>query len=115
MLERRSLASNDDLPDGECTTTDDCAGRGMTSPKCVNQTGGGWTQCIDCESKAFQSACGYWTDKVLLPAEKACRRNCTHKVRCTKDADCEASTPDCVIQDKDWSQCISCDANQFQK
>ena len=43
---------------GQCTTSADCAGKNMTVPTCVNQTGGGWTQCVDCEATAFEYACG---------------------------------------------------------
>jgi len=104
---------------GECTKDADCSGKNMTSPKCVNQTGGGWSQCVDCELTAFEYACMYWAVGIRKPAEQTCGQRCTgkppHNLTCTNDADCPADSPSCVIQsDQTYAQCITCDATQFQ-
>lgn len=105
---------------GQCTTSADCAGKNMTVPTCVNQTGGGWTQCVDCEATAFEYACEYWGPGILKPAEQACGLKCTgqppQNLTCTSDKQCPPSNPRCVIQsDGNYAQCITCANTQFQR
>jgi len=112
------------LLDPPCKTADDCKDKSMKQPECVEQTGGDWSQCVDCDATAFQSSCKYWSPALLAPAEAACNLNCTGKappgppptLACHKDADCKDPTkPSCVVQaDGNYAQCISCDTTPFQ-
>ena len=50
----RGMSSS--LADPPCKTAADCGGKHMKQPECVEQTGGDWSQCIDCDATAFQSS-----------------------------------------------------------
>lgn len=110
------------IGDGECTTSDQCVSLhpNMSMPVCVNQTGGFYSQCIDCEVKAFQLSCTFWTDALLKPAEAACDMKCTGSaptnLTCTTDDDCADAKSVCVVQDDgQYAQCVSCDPVKFEQ
>ena len=50
----RGMSSS--LADPPCKTAADCGGKHMKQPECVEQTGGVWSKCVDCDATAFQSS-----------------------------------------------------------
>ena len=61
----RGMSSS--LADPPCKTAAECSGKHMKLPECVEQTGGDWSQCVDCDAAAFQSSVRRKTVKLRAP------------------------------------------------